>query len=161
MSLAWVRDIVNQMGVEKAPLLQVLLAVQDASPHKYISEEAVNEIAKLLKETRCRVYSTASFYSEISLKPRGFHLIRVCCNAPCENAGKGEILKAIQEELGIGVGETTEDKIFSLESVNCLGSCYKSPAIKVDHEVYGDLTPESAVAVIRKLKEVYKNERTA
>lgn len=161
MSSAGVYDIVHGMGLEKAPLLQVLLAVQEASPHKYISEEAVNEIAKLLKVSRCRVYSTASYYSEIALKPRGFHLIRICCNAPCENAGRGEILNAVQDELGIAVGETTEDGIFSLESVNCLGACYKSPAIKVDHEVYGDLTPDGAIAIIRRLREVFKNERTA
>ncbi len=161
MSTAEVYEIVHRLGLEKAPLLQVLLAVQEASPHKYISEEAVNEIARLQKVSRCRVYSTASFYSEISLKPRGFHLIRVCSNAPCENAGRGEIQKAVQEELGISIGETTQDGIFSLESVNCLGACYKSPAIKIDHEVYGDLTPEGAVAIIRRMREVFKNERTA
>ncbi|NTV91445.1 MAG: NAD(P)H-dependent oxidoreductase subunit E, partial [Clostridiales bacterium] len=85
-----VRDIVAQYGNEAAPLLQVLLEVQDNNPQRYVSEEEINAIARFMNISRSRVYSTASFYSEISLKPRGIHLIRVCINAPCENAGKAE-----------------------------------------------------------------------
>lgn len=156
-----VQEIVGKMGREKAPLLQVLLAVQDASPQNYVSEESVKAIARAMKISRCRVYSTASFYTEISLKPRGRHLIRVCGNAPCENAGNKAILKAIEEELGITIGETTEDGLMSLEKVSCLGACYKSPAIKVDHEIYGNLTSEEAVSIIRGLREAFKNEQSA
>ncbi len=161
MNTAGVQEILSRMGSDRPPLLQVLLAVQDASPRKYISEEAVNEIARLLKITRCRVYSTASFYSEISLVPRGAYIIRVCANAPCENAGQADILKAIEQELGIALGQTTRDGIFTLESVSCLGACYMSPAIRVNNRIYGDLTPEGAFFVIRSLREEHQNERTA
>ncbi|MEA4891866.1 MAG: NAD(P)H-dependent oxidoreductase subunit E [Peptococcaceae bacterium] len=156
-----VQEIVGQMGSEKAPLLQVLLAVQDASPQNYVSEEAVKTIARAMKVSRCRVYSTASFYSEISLKPRGRHLIRICGNAPCENAGMQAVLEAIQRELAIEAGQTTQDGLISLEKVSCLGACYKSPAIKVDHQVYGNLTPEAAVSIIRGLKEAFGDGRSA
>ncbi|MEL7624847.1 MAG: NAD(P)H-dependent oxidoreductase subunit E [Clostridiales bacterium] len=155
---AVVQEIVGQMGNEKAPLLQVLLAVQDASPRNYVSEEAVRAIARSMRVSRCRVYSTASFYTEISLKPRGRHLIRICGNAPCENAGRAAIMDAIQKELGIKAGEITADGLISLEKVSCLGACYKSPAIKVDHQIYGNLTPEEAVAIIRSLREEFSNE---
>jgi len=148
MGTAEIRFIIKQLGGRNAPLLQVLLAVQDAAPQRYLSEEAVNEIARLLEISRCRVYSTASFYSEISLEPRGIHLIRVCTNAPCENAGKQEIQEAIERELGITVGQTTTDGLFTLESVNCLGACFMSPAIKVDDTLYGNLTTESVVSVL-------------
>lgn len=161
MSLTTVKDVIKQMENDKVPLLQVLLAVQDTSPNRYISEEAVNEIAHLLNISRSRVYSTASFYSEISLKPRGIHLIRVCTNAPCENAGKAEIQKALERELGVGIGQTTSDGLFTLESVNCLGACYMSPAIKVDDKIYGNLTPMDAVSIIRSLREEHENEQSA
>lgn len=147
-----IKNIVEQLGSDKAPLLQVLIEVQDSSPQKFLSEDAVNEIAQHLNISRCRVYSTASFYSEVSLKPRGYHLIRVCTNAPCENAGKVEIQKAIEKELGITVGETTKDALFTLESVNCLGACYMSPAIKVDDKIYGNLSTTDAVAIIRNIR---------
>lgn len=156
-----VKEIIRQFGGNKALLLQVILAVQDADPQNYLSEKAVNEIAQEMNISRSRVYSTASFYSEISLKPRGTHLIRVCTNAPCENAGKADILYAIEQELGITIGQTTPDRLFSLESVNCLGACYLSPAVKVDDTIYGNLTPQEIVSVIRDLRKEYTNEQSA
>jgi NADH:ubiquinone oxidoreductase subunit E len=152
MSQVAIQDIIQQFGGDRAPLLQILLAVQERNPQQFISENDVNQIAQVLNISRCRVYSTASFYSELSLKPRGIHRIRVCTNAPCENAGKTEILKEIERALAISVGETTADGYFSLESVNCLGACYMSPAIKVDDTIYGDLTPEKAVSIIERIK---------
>jgi len=154
-----VQSIIHQFGSDKALLLQVLLAVQDANPQKYLSEEAVNQIAEILKISRSRVYSTASFYSEISLQPRGIHIIRVCTNAPCENAGKALIQKAIEQELGITVGQTTPDGLFTLESVNCLGACYMSPAIKIDDTIYGDLVPEKVASIISNLRKEHQNEQ--
>jgi NADH-quinone oxidoreductase subunit E len=161
MLITEITEMIQKMGAEKAPLLQVLLAIQDQSPHHYVSEEAVAAISRTMKISRCRVYSTASFYSEISLKPRGMHIVRVCNNAPCENAGKAAILAALTKELGVSLGETTADGFITLEGVSCLGACYKSPAIKVDHEIYGNLTPQSAVALIRELREGKDNAQTA
>ncbi len=148
-----VKEIVTAAGAVPPALLQVLLAVQDASPENFVSEEAVNEIAHLLDISRSRVYSTASFYSAISLRPRGRHIVRVCINAPCENAGKQAVLAALEAELGVSLGGTTADGRFTLEGVSCLGACYMSPAIKIDKELYGDLTAEMAVAIIRRYRE--------
>lgn len=156
-----VGEIVSELGSEKGSLLAILLAVQDASTENYVSEEAVNEIARLLNTSRSMVYSTASFYSEISLAARGRHIVRLCINAPCEDAGKEEIRTALEKELGIKMGETTKDKMFSLEGVSCLGACNMSPAMKVDDTVYGDVTPAGAVRVIREIKEAAKNEYDA
>ena len=148
-----VEEIVAAAGRGQPALLQVLLAVQDANPDNYVSEEAVNEIAHLLGVSRSRVYSTASFYSVISLRPRGRHIVRVCINAPCENAGKRAVLAALESELGVGLGGTTADGQFTLEGVSCLGACYMSPAVKIDNQLYGDLTAEKIVAVIRRYRE--------
>lgn len=131
-----------------AGLLQVLLAVQDANPRNYVSEEDIQQIAGDLDCSRCRVYSTASFYDEISLTPRGENIIRVCTNAPCENAGKKEILRALEKQLQISIGGTTKDQKFTLESVNCLGACFMSPAIKINDRIYGNLTPEEVPGIL-------------
>lgn len=147
-----VKEVIEKMDSNNPLLLQVLLAVQDANPFNYVSAEEMADIAVALGISRSRVFSTASFYSEISLEPRGRHLIRVCTNAPCENAGKAELVKAIEQELNITIGQTTADKYFTLESVNCLGACFMSPAIKIDQQIYGDLTPDKAVQIIRAMR---------
>lgn len=156
-----VSEIVADIVDTKQALLEVLLAVQDADPQNYISEEAVNEIAHRLGVSRSRVYSTASFYSAISLQPRGKHIIRLCVNAPCENAGKEEILTALSQELEVGLGETTADLLFTLEGVSCLGACYMSPAMKIDHTLYGNLTTDKALDIIRAYRKGEPVEYTA
>jgi len=161
MDKAKICAIVEQLGRDKAALLAILLAVQDANPQKYVSETAVNEIARLLSISRSRVYSTASFYSELALHPRGKHIIRLCINAPCENAGKDAVQTALETELGITLGETTADFLFTLEGVSCLGACYIAPAMKIDDQLYGDLTPAAAIRIVQELKECANNERSA
>ena len=156
-----VSEIFMKLSNRKVALLEVLLAVQDADPQNYVSEEAVNEIAYRLGVSRSRVYSTASFYSAISLRPRGKHIIRLCVNAPCENAGKQVILEALSHELNISLGETTDDSLFTLEGVSCLGACYMSPAMKVGHSLYGNLTPETALQIIRSYRKGEPVEYTA
>jgi NADH:ubiquinone oxidoreductase subunit E len=159
---AAVQDIVGVLGAEKGGLLQILLAVQDASPESYVSEDAINEVAHLLNISRSRVYSTASFYSVISLKPRGRHIVRVCINAPCENAGKQEIVAVLEDQLGVKLGQTTRDGLFTLEGVSCLGACYMSPAVKIDNELYGELTPDMVPGIINRYrKEALAIEHTA
>ncbi len=158
MGITNIYNIIEPKDMNKNALLQILLSVQDADPRNYVSEENINQIAQMLNVSRSRVYTTASFYSEISLKPRGFHLIRVCSNAPCENDGKAEILKTIEKTLGITIGETTKDEFFTLESVNCLGACYMSPAIKIDDQVYGNLTPKETIGILKNIMEADKHE---
>lgn len=150
---ASVAAAVKLFGCQKENLLPVLLAVQDDSPQNYISEAAMNEIACRLGLSRSRVYSTASFYSAISLKPRGRYIIRVCINAPCENAGKDEVLAALAGLLGIGLGDTTEDGLFTLEGVSCLGACYMSPAIRIGDALYGNLTPAKLQSLLKDYRE--------
>ncbi|MGL4392893.1 MAG: NAD(P)H-dependent oxidoreductase subunit E [Fusobacteriaceae bacterium] len=133
---------------KETPLLQILLEAQSSSKDHYLSSEDIGIIAKELGVPRCRVYSTASFYSEISLKPRGKNIIRVCSNSPCENAGTEKIQQELKKLLKIDIGETTPDKKFTIETVNCLGSCYISPAIKINDTVYGDLKPEKIKSIL-------------
>ena len=89
-----------------------------------------------------------------SLKPRGRHVIRICTSPPCHLAGGWSVLSALQEELGIAVGETTPDGLFTLETTSCLGICGVAPAMMIDDEVYGQLTP-------KRLREILVSYREA
>ncbi len=141
------------------PLLQIMLARQDQNEQNYLSEADIRTIADETGYSTCRIYSTASFYHEIKLVPRGRFIIQVCTNAPCENAGKQEILKALTVQLGIELDETTSDKMFTLEQVNCLGACYMSPAIKIKDKVYGNLRPQDIPQILSDLrKEAYDHD---
>jgi NADH:ubiquinone oxidoreductase subunit E len=77
-------------------------------------------------------------------------------NAPCENEGNREILKSLEKALGIRLGQTTPDSQFTLESVNCLGACYMSPAIKIDDQIFGNLSPDSIQGILTQFTEEAK-----
>lgn len=144
-----IKEIISNLGGKKAPLLQVLLAVQDNNDQHYISDEDINVISKEMQLSRCRVYSTTSFYSELSLSPRGKNIIRICTNSPCENSGKEELHEKLKEILEINIGETTQDGKFTLESVNCLGACYMSPAIKINDRLFGEVTGGDLAEILK------------
>lgn len=95
-----------------------------------------------------KVYGVVSFYSMFATHARGQYIIRMCKSAPCHVKGAKEVLKAMEEALGIKVGETTADGKFTLETCECLGICDVSPAIMVNDDVYGNLTPETVKTVL-------------
>jgi NADH:ubiquinone oxidoreductase subunit E len=98
------------------------------------------------------VYGVATFYTMYSLKPRGRNLIRVCQSPPCHLLGSTTVAKELMRQLGIAFGETTADKRFTLEMSSCLGVCGVAPAMMVNDEVYGNLTPELIAEVIAGLR---------
>jgi len=101
------------------------------------------------------VHDTVTFYTMFSLRPRGKHIIRLCDSPPCHLAGSWSLLSALKRELGIEVGETTPDGLFTLELTSCLGVCGVAPAMMVDDEVYGNLTEER----LRKILDSYREGR--
>jgi len=117
----------------------------------YLSEEDALFLAKELNLPPVEVYSVASFYSMFTLKERGRYIIRVCVSLPCYLKGSREILQALTEELNISVGQTTADKRFTIEAVSCLGACDKAPAMMINEEIYGNLTPAKVKEIIRQL----------
>ena len=118
----------------------------------YVSEEAVVAIATMLKMPRIRVIEVATFYTMINLKPVGKHLLQCCTTTPCWLRDSGSVVDAIQSHLGIGMGETTEDGLFSLMEVECLGACVNAPVIQINDNLYEDLTADNIVKVLDELK---------
>ena len=131
---------------EKEDLLALLEERQRTD--SFLSERAMTEIAHNLGLSVSEVYGVATFYSFLSVKPRGKHVIKICKSIPCYLKDSPMIIDSVGRCLGIGPGQTTADGKFSLELANCIGACDKAPAMLVNDQVYGNLTPESIVDIL-------------
>jgi NADH-quinone oxidoreductase subunit E len=138
---------------EKNPrfLLQLLLDVQER--FRYVPTEAMRSIARYFDIPESRVFAVATFYKVLSLVPKGEKIIKVCQGTACHLRGGKQVLSAIGEKLGIAAGETTEDGIFTLETVNCLGCCAMAPVMMVGDKVYGKLTVDDVSRILEAEKE--------
>jgi NADH-quinone oxidoreductase subunit E len=133
-------------------LLGILHDIQNASPEHYLSDDDLRAVADFLGLAYSFVYGVATFYTMFSLKPRGRNLIRVCQSPPCHLLGSSTISRELIKLLRIGFGETTADKLFTLEMTSCLGVCGVAPAMMVNDRVYGNLTAERIAGIIEGLR---------
>ncbi len=145
--------ILRRYPRRREKLLSMLHALQRRNPGNYLTGEDLRAVAEYLNLPLSFVHDTVSFYSMFSLKPRGRHIIRLCRSPTCHLAGSWSLLKTLRELLGIGPGETTPDGAFTLELVSCLGLCDMAPAMMIDDEVHGKLTPEKLGEIIGVLRE--------
>lgn len=116
----------------------------------YLPKEALVKVSRDLKVPLTQVYSVATFFKAFSLQPRGRHLIHVCLGTACHVLGAPRVLDKIERELGIRAGETTEDKRFTLERVNCVGACALGPMVIVDGQYSGEMTTDKVKALLEK-----------
>ncbi len=143
-----VADIVEKHGNNRENLLAILHDLQDASGDHSLHREDLSDLARLMGLPVADIVGTASFYSLFSLEPRGRHIIRLCESPPCYIQGSENLLRAMEKRLGITVGQTTGDRLFTLETTSCLGVCGVAPAMMVDDVVYGNLTEEKAAGIV-------------
>ena len=115
----------------------------------YLSKTCLAEIAQSLDLPLSEVYGVASFYSFLSVRPQGRNVIRICKSVPCYLKGSEMIIESVKKELGIGPGESSLDGRFSFELTNCIGACDKAPAMMVNSDVYGGLTPAKITEVLK------------
>ena len=113
---------------------------------------AVEYVAEMLGMAEIRVWEVASFYTMYNLEPVGKTCVNVCTTTPCWLRGSADIVTACEEELNIGLGETTGDGEFTLREVECLGACVNAPMLQIGDDYYEDLTPDSAKALLRAIK---------
>ncbi|MCX6707947.1 MAG: NADH-quinone oxidoreductase subunit NuoE [Candidatus Woesearchaeota archaeon] len=118
----------------------------------FLPGNMMGEVADYLRLPKAHIYGVATFYSQFRFKPQGEHVITVCEGTACHVRGRGEIRKKLESILGITAGETTEDRMFSLETVACLGSCALAPTMVVDGRVYGKMNEKK----LKKLFEAIK-----
>ena len=145
-----VKSLADKYGRYHESLLPILQGVVEKK--KFLSEEAMVEVARELDISAARVFGTASFYSFLNTKPMGEHVIRVCRTITCMMHGKNLIIQELEKQLKIKLGETTHDGKFTLLETNCLGQCHKGPAMLVNDTPYTNLTPDKVRDIIQSLK---------
>ena len=130
-----VEDIISRYPVKRSALLPLLNLAQ--REEGFVSESAMREIAKILDLTPPQVFETVTFYTMFNLKPIGKFHLQVCKSLMCALVGSDDVVGWIQQKLGIGPGQTTQDKTFTLSVVECLGSCGTGPMMQLSEEKVG------------------------
>lgn len=142
-------EAVNRNGYKKPDLIQLLQDI--TAEYNYLPEGGLRCVSERLGVPLAEVYSAATFYKAFSLEPRGKHIIQVCVGTACHVRGASRILEEIERRINIKAGETSENLMFTLETVNCLGACALGPIVVIDGEYHGQMTS----AKVDKLLERY------
>ncbi|MFH1560753.1 MAG: NAD(P)H-dependent oxidoreductase subunit E [Chloroflexota bacterium] len=142
-----VDQFLDQYKYKRAPLIPVLQGIN--AWYNYLPPETLYYVSRRLGIPLAHILRVATFYALFSLKPRGKHVISVCHGTACFVRGAERLTDRLQEELGIGIGEVTEDGEFSLETVRCIGCCALAPVMKVGEEVHGKLHPKEVTTVLK------------
>jgi [NiFe] hydrogenase diaphorase moiety large subunit len=134
-------------------MMPMLEAIQEK--YRHVSDFAMQEVARQLGVFPSEVYGVVSFYSFLSTEPKGRFVVRLCRTLSCEFAGKREVARQLQNELGIRFGDTTTDRLFTLEYTNCLGMCDHGPALLVNNDVYTKVHPEMVSEIVEKYRRMF------
>ena len=135
---------------DKSQLIQILNEVQDT--FGYITKNSQKALSEFLEMPMAEIYGVITFYSRFTTEPKGKYNIAVCLGTACFVKGSEKILDRVKELLGIDVGQTTEDGLFSIEATRCIGACGLAPVFTVNDEVYGKATVKMVEEVIEKYK---------
>jgi NADH-quinone oxidoreductase subunit E len=141
-----IKELADQYGRKRSSLMPILQGVVEKE--HYLSDVAMTEIARELDIAAAEVYGTATFYSFLDTEPRGQYVIRVCKTITCDMHGKNLIIKKIEDLLKIKLGETTQDKKFTLLTTNCLGWCHQGPVMLINSTPYPNLDEDKAAEII-------------
>ena len=137
-------------GKDKKDLLVLLEEAQ--SKYGCVSGEFITEVAQALAIPVSEVYGVATFYSFLSTRPQGRNIIRICKSLPCYLKNSQMVIESVAAELGIKPGETTPDGAFSFELTNCIGACDRAPAMLINSDVHGELTPVKISKILKSYK---------
>lgn len=150
-SLTEIDKIITQYPKEhkKSALLPVLHVVQKETG--WLSVDTMDKVATILDIKPIEVYEVVTFYTMYFTKPVGKYVIDVCQTGPCMICGSEKIVKYIENKLGIKVGETTPDNLFTLRTVECLGACGYAPMLQIEEQYYENLTEEKVDQIIQEL----------
>ncbi|WP_369019362.1 NADH-quinone oxidoreductase subunit NuoE [Thermatribacter velox] len=147
-----VNEILKKHGYQPSNLIAILQEIQ--AEYRYLPEEILTYVATALGVSPAYVYGVATFYAQFSLTPKGKHIIRVCDGTACHVKGSSQVLKVIRETLGLEEGkDTTDDLLFTVETVACVGACALAPVITIDDQVYGLLDEKKVREIIEAILE--------
>lgn len=149
--LAAVNKILEKYNYSEARLIPILQEVQ--AVYKYLSKDMISYVATSIGVPPSRVYGVATFYAHFSMQPKGKYLIKLCDGTACHVKKSHSVLNALYEKLNLSADKrTTDDLLFSVETVSCLGACGLAPVMLVNEDVHGQITPEKAVALIDQIR---------
>lgn len=143
-------DEVNQKEYSESYLIAVLHKVQ--SMYGYLPQDVMDEVAERMQIPTAHIWGVATFYHYFNLKPIGKHVVSVCMGTACYVKGADKIVQAIKKHLGVEVGETTADKLFTLHEARCLGACGIAPVIMIDEKIYGELDAKKTVDLLNQYR---------
>ncbi|MCL2589020.1 MAG: NAD(P)H-dependent oxidoreductase subunit E [Oscillospiraceae bacterium] len=145
--------IIDRHGCKPSSVISILQEIQEH--YRYLPQEAFSHLATRLGLSCARIYSVATFYENFSLEPKGKNIIKICDGTACHVRHSIPILNAMRNALMLTDKKTTtDDGLFTIETVSCLGACGLAPVITVNDHVNPAVTPDSAVAILNELKEV-------
>ena len=143
-------DSVSQKPYAESYLIAVLHKVQ--SLYGYLPKDIMDIVAEKMQIPTSHIWGVATFYHYFNLNPIGKHTISVCMGTACYVKGAEKVLEALKKELKVQVGQTTEDKLFTLQEARCLGACGIAPVIMVDDKIYGELDAKKTVDIIHQYR---------
>jgi NADH-quinone oxidoreductase subunit E len=141
---------INYTAKDRSNLIALLQDVQDI--YGYLPEDALLDVAAFVGLPLASVYGVATFYNQFRLTPLGKYVIRICRGTACHVKNSNNILFALETELGINAGETTRDKLFTIETVACIGACSIAPVISINEEYFGRLTVKEIPKILKKYR---------
>ncbi len=147
IAIAEIDEIISREGKDSSSLIAVLEAIQ--SRYRYLPAEALILASERLGVPLSQAYSVATFYNAFSLKPKGKHCLNVCMGTACHVRGSPQVLDRLQTKLGVQAGGTSRDRLYTVETVNCLGACALGPIIVADEDYSGQMTPQKADQLLR------------
>lgn len=147
-----VQKAIDEAKESKSSIIAILQSVQEH--YHYLPQEIFPYLAEKLGVSEARIYSVATFYENFSLEKKGKYVIKFCDGTACHVRGSVPILEKVRSELGVSEKKkTTDDQMFTVETVSCLGACGLAPVMTVNDEVHPSMTPEKALEVIRSIRE--------
>lgn len=151
INIQLIEGILDELAEVKGSLITILQKTQEI--YGYLPKEAICRISERTGIAESEIMGVATFYTQFRLEPVGKYLIMLCQGTACHVNSSELILRTITEELGISDGETTDDGLFTLKCVACLGCCSLSPVMMINEATYGSLTPEKTKKIIKELRE--------
>jgi len=147
MNVTELYDLINREAQDDASLIAVLESIQ--AQYRYLPFEALVLASERLGVPLAQAYSVATFYHAFSLKPKGEHCLHVCMGTACHVRGSPQVLDRLQTKLGVKPGGTTRDRLFTLETVNCLGACALGPIVVTDGDYSGQMTAQKVDTLLK------------
>lgn len=152
LDLKIVDRIIDNLGCKESAIIAILQNIQEY--YRYLPKEIFPYLSKKLKISQAKIYSVATFYENFSLEPKGKYVLKVCDGTACHVRKSIPILDRLRKELDLSEEKaTTDDLLFTVETVSCLGACGLAPVLTVNDKVYPSMTPDKAAELLNELKE--------